>query len=333
MNEKQNGVWIFNEWDQHRISDVTLSLIKEGRKIADQLNEELILVILGYNVGEVLHGEVECGIDKIICIDRPFLEDYHSEIYTDVISQLLTDYHPSVFLFSSTEKSKILASRIAARNQLGLTADCTELQVCQEDGLLHMIRPAFGGTLMAEIIAPSKRPQMATVNTGISIAEQIKKTRCEFIHPNIQEPRNVKVISAIKDDRMEEKQNLQADIVFGIGMGIGSKKKISYVKEIAAKIGASICATRSVVDAGWLSYDYQVGLSGRTITPKLYIALGISGAVQHLVGVRSSNYIIAINSDATAPIFDIADIGLVGEVDIILEGLEKRIFGKGEQYV
>lgn len=322
MDEAQ-GVWVYCDFGKNKITKHTYELVSEARRIADIIHDKVTLVLIGYGCSAFLDDLKECGSDFIVCIDKPLLKEFDSKLYTDILSYLIDEYRPCIFLFSSTENAKILSARVAARKRLGLTADCVKLDIDSENKILHMIRPAFEASLMADIISPDTRPQMATVRSGISkIEKKHRNLECRIIYKDYELDEDKWVTTLNQSVETENDSQLkQLDIAFGIGAGIGSKENVELVKELARIIGASVYCTREVVEQKWLNEEYQVGLSGRVIHPKLYIAMGISGAAQHIIGLKDVNTLIAINNDPLAPIFDVADIGIVNDVSEVLKRL------------
>ncbi len=317
------GVWVFGEQKNSSPAGVVLELLGEGRKLADQLKVELSAVLLGENIEETAKELISFGADNVYMVDHPSLKNYNDESYTDIFVQLIRKYKPEIVLMGATTYGRSLAPRISSRLNTGLTADCTGLDIDPERKILLQTRPAFGGNLMATIICPNHRPQMSTVRPKVMKAlEQDRSRHGEIIRPdiNIIENTKIKVLEVV--DNLCEMVNLtEADIIVSAGRGMGNPKNLPLVEELARVLGGAVGASRAVVDAGWIEYSHQVGQTGKTVGPKVYFACGISGAVQHLAGMSSSDTIIAINKNPDAPIFKIATFGIIGDVLEVLPAL------------
>ncbi len=310
------GVWVFGEQKNGTTAGVAMELLGEGRKLADQLNVSLSAVIMGENIEAAAKTLISYGANKVYAVDHSSLKEYNDESYTDIFVQLIKQYKPEIVLFGATTYGRSLAPRISSRLNTGLTADCTGLEIDPERKILLQTRPAFGGNLMATIICPNHRPQMSTVRPKVMKALEPDESRTgEIIKPDVIIPQDVKVKVLDVVTTLCEMVNLtEADIIVSAGRGIGDPKNIKVVEELAHVLGAAVGASRAVVDAGWIEYSHQVGQTGKTVGPKVYIACGISGAIQHLAGMSSSDTIIAINKNADAPIFKVATFGIVGDV-------------------
>lgn len=320
------GVWVFGEQKGGTPANVALELLGEGRKLADQLNVTLSVVLMGENVEGAAKALVAYGADTVYMVDHPSLINFNDESYTDIFVQLINQYKPEIVLFGATTYGRSLAPRISSRLNTGLTADCTGLEIDPEKKILLQTRPAFGGNLMATIICPNHRPQMSTVRPKVMKALEPDNSRIgEIIKPDVTIPQNVKVqVMQVVSNLCEMVNLTEADIIVSAGRGIGDPKNIKYVEELARALGGAVGASRAVVDAGWIEYSHQVGQTGKTVGPKVYFACGISGAIQHLAGMSSSDTIIAINKNPDAPIFKVATFGLVGDVLEILPALTKE---------
>ncbi|MGE5612863.1 MAG: FAD-binding protein [Bacillota bacterium] len=317
------GVWVFGEQKNGEVSAVVLELLGEGRKLADQLGVSLAAVLMGDNVETTARKLVSYGADEVYLVDDPSLNHFNDESYADIFVQLITKYKPEIVLIGATTYGRSIAPRVASRLNTGLTADCTKLEIDKEKRLLVQTRPAFGGNLMATIICPDHRPQMCTVRPKVMKPMEQDLSRIgEIIRPDIVLPVDVKVKVVDEVTTLCEKVNLtEADIIVSGGRGLGDPKNFELVKELANVLGGAVGASRAVVDAGWIEYSHQVGQTGKTVSPKVYFACGISGAVQHLAGMSSSDTIIAINKNPDAPIFNIATFGIVGDVLEVLPAL------------
>jgi len=321
------GVLVFGEQREGRISPVVYELIGKGRELADKLEEELSCVVLGANILEQAEDLVNYGVDKVYVYDDPCLAIFRDDPYTDILADFVRKVKPSIFLIGATSIGRSLAPRVASRLKTGLTADCTGLEIDPESRLLLQTRPAFGGNVMATIICPNSRPQMATVRYKImKRAERIPGYKGEVIQMKFN-PEQLTDRVKVKGFRKEETgiSITEAEIIVSGGKGLGSPNGFKLIKELADLLGGAVGASRSVVDEGWISYPHQVGLSGKTVRPRLYIACGISGSVQHLAGMSGSEIIVAINKDPSAPIFKVADLGLVGDLYEVVPELIKRI--------
>ena len=305
--EKTKDLWVFIETeDEGTAKSVGLELLVPGRRLADKQNGKLVAVILGSNVAPALEAVKAHGADEAIVVDQPELKHYNTDAYAKVLCELIEKYGPSVMLIGATNNGRDIGPRISCRLGTGLTADCTALDIDDETGNMAWTRPAFGGNLMATIMCPDHRPQLGTVRPGV-----FKKS----------EPGEVKDIPVIK-----EKVDLEnAEIIVSGGRGVGGPEGFAPVRELAEVLGATVGASRAAVDAGWIPHAHQVGQTGKTVGPKIYIACGISGAIQHLAGMSSSDVIIAINKDPDAPIFNVADYGLVGDLKVVLPILTEKI--------
>jgi len=314
------GVWVFAEQKNGVPAQVSYELLGAGRKLADQLNVSLSAVIVGSNLDDAIKELIAYGADNVYVVDNQALKDYNDELYSDVLTQLIQQYKPEIVLMGATTYGRSLAPRVSSRLNTGLTADCTGLEIDTEKRLLLQTRPAFGGNLMATITCPNHRPQMSTVRPKVMkpLDKDVSRTG-QIIRPEIKLPDEIhtKVIETVST-ACEMVNLTEADIIVSAGRGIGDPKNIKLVEELAQVLGGAVGASRAVVDAGWIEYSHQVGQTGKTVCPKVYIACGISGAVQHLAGMSSSDTIIAINNNPDAPIFKIATIGIVGDVLEIL---------------
>jgi electron transfer flavoprotein alpha subunit len=319
----ENGVWVYIENDSSAIADVSLELLGKGRELADQLRSELVALIIGHDVSDLAPQLIACGADKVYVAEHPQLEYYLTLPYTRIATELIHEYQPSILLVGATHTGRDLAPRIASHMRTGLTADCTNLKIGDYTfgkktwkQILLQIRPAFGGNIIATIATPEKRPQMATVREGVIRRPEPDHSRQGEIvqlKPNItDEDVILKIVERVKADK---KVNLKsARIIVAGGMGVGSRENFEIIHELAAALGAEVGASRAAVDAGFIGREHQVGQTGTTVRPNLYIACGISGAIQHRAGMEQSQRIIAINKDANAPILSIAHYGIVGDL-------------------
>ena len=312
------GVFIFAEQREGKIQPVAYELLGEGKKLAHDLKTNLSAVLCG---GEDIEEEVvhlfAYGADKVYLLHHDELKDYKSLPYTRAIAELITRYKPEVFLLGATTIGRDLAARLAIRIGAGLTADCTGLSIDPVKKILEQTRPAFGGNIMATILSPNNRPQMATVRPKVfRKPDKMAGRKGELVKfsPVINpEDLVVRILEVIKDESI--KVNLtEAEIIVSGGRGLQESKNFKLVEDLAHALGGAVGASRATVDAGWISSHHQVGQTGKTVAPKLYVACGISGKIQHLVGMQSSDTIVAINKDPDAPIFKVATYGIVGDV-------------------
>jgi electron transfer flavoprotein alpha subunit len=318
-------VWIFAEQRAGKFARVALELLGKARELADHQ---------GVKVGALLLCDKDCGLsselisrgaDKVYLAESEKFKNYETLNFTKTICEIINKEKPQIVIYGATHIGRDLAPRIAQRIATGLTADCTGLNI-DEDGLLIQTRPAFGGNLMAEIKCPEHKPQMSTVRPGIM--KMLDKTeregsvvKCEI---SLEEDDRIKVLEVIKETR--KVANLEeAEIIVSGGRGVGSPENFKLIEELAKELGAEIGASRAVIDAGWVPKDHQVGQTGKTVTPKLYLACGISGAIQHRAGMQNSDTIVAINKDPNAMIFSVADYGIVGDLNKVIPALIEEL--------
>ena len=323
--EKTKDLWVFIETeDEGTAKSVGLELLVPGRRLADKQNGKLVAVILGSNVAPALEAVKAHGADEAIVVDQPELKHYNTDAYAKVLCELIEKYGPSVMLIGATNNGRDIGPRISCRLGTGLTADCTALDIDDETGNMAWTRPAFGGNLMATIMCPENRPQMGTVRpavfkkgaydeakTGEIVKEEITVAADEI---------RTTLIERVKE--VAESINLEeAEIIVSGGRGVGSQENFQLLQDLADVLGATVGCSRAVVDAGWMPHAHQVGQSGKTVAPKLYFAIGISGAIQHVAGISGADTIVAINKDPDAPIFDVADYGIVGNLNEVVPAL------------
>ena len=324
-----HGVWVVAETHDGHLSGVSLELLGEGRKLADALEVPVSLVLLGEDVKALAAVAGEYGADRVYLVEHPVLAQYRTAPFTDVISGLINRDKPEIVLFGATPMGRDLASRIAARIQAGLTADCTGLDIDMEERLLWQTRPAFGGNVMATIVCRHARPQMATVRPKVmSKAEPQPGREAEVIPVPVDlDERRIatKILEVIRDESGPSVNLQEADIIVSGGRGLGKAENFALIEQLAEALGGAVGASRATVDAGWIPAYHQVGQTGKTVHPKLYLACGISGAVQHLAGMSSSDCIVAINRDPHAPIFGVAHYGIVGDLFEVIPALVKEI--------
>ena len=337
--EEYKGVYVFAQQVDNEINNIAFELIGKGKDLANALGTDVTAVLVGSNVKNLTDELGEYGADRVIVVDDPELKEYRTEPYAHALASVIKKYKPDVFLVGATAIGRDLGPRVSARIHTGLTADCTQLEIGdfpinpipgkeQLHNQLLMTRPAFGGNTIATIACPEFRPQMATVRPGVMQKlpkEAGRKAVIEEFNPGFT-PDNkyveiLKVVKAVNDvaDIMDAK------ILVSGGRGVGSAENFKLLDDLAEAIGGTVSCSRAVVDAGWKSKDLQVGQTGKTVRPNVYFAIGISGAIQHLAGMEESDLIIAINKDETAPIFDVADYGIVGDLNKIVPMLTEKI--------
>lgn len=337
--EEYKGVFVFAQQVDNEVSGIALELIGKGKDLAKDLGTEVTAVLVGSDVKSLADVLAEYGADRVIVVDDPELKEYRTEPYAHALSSVIEKYKPEIFLVGATAIGRDLGPRVSARIHTGLTADCTQLDIGdfpinpipgreQKHNQLLMTRPAFGGNTIATIACPDFRPQMATVRPGVmQKADKVPgaKAVVEEFNPGFT-PDNkyveiLKVVKSVADiaDIMDAK------ILVSGGRGVGNAENFKLLDDLAEVMGATVSCSRAVVDAGWKAKDLQVGQTGKTVRPNVYFAIGISGAIQHLAGMEESDLIIAINKDETAPIFDVADYGIVGDLNKIVPALTEKL--------
>jgi len=320
------GVWVFAEQNKGNISSVALELLGEGRKLADKRKTKLSAVFIGHGIRNKTQELIAHGADIVYVADDPALKDFNDDSYGAVLTTLATLHKPEIILAGATAIGRSFIPKVAAKLYTGLTADCTMLDIDPETGNLHQTRPAFGGNIMATIVTPNHRPQMATVRHKVmkkAAADASRKGDVIDVKFTTAGDVRTRVIKTV-EEVIETVNISEADIIVAGGRGMGSAKNFQLIEELAKALGGAVGATRGAVDEEWVPYSHQVGQTGKTVCPKLYIAAGISGAIQHLAGMQSSDVIIAINKDPNAPIFSVATYGIVGDVMEVLPVMIKK---------
>ncbi len=320
------GIWVFAEQREGSIASVSLELLGAGRKLADELKTELSAVLFGAAEKDA-NELIKWGADKVYHSGNAVFEKFNDEPYSRLLVNLIKEHKPSIVLAGATPIGRSFIPRVAANLRTGLTADCTSLGIDKDTGNLLQVRPAFGGNIMATILCPNHRPQIATVRPRVmKKSEYNPKKKGEIISVKAEDLIcRTKVIDTVKETS-EYRVNLQeADIIIAGGRGLGDAKGFNLLFELAKILDGAVAASRAAVDEGWIQYSHQVGQTGKTVCPKIYIACGISGAVQHLVGMQSSDIIIAINKNPEAPIFNVATYGIVGDIYEVLPLLIKKL--------
>ncbi|MEG0854336.1 MAG: electron transfer flavoprotein subunit alpha [Angelakisella sp.] len=327
---KYHGVWVFAEQRQGKLMPVVIELLGEGKKLAAEVGCELCAILCGEEIGDLAAELIACGADKVYVADAPELKNYTTDGYTKVIMEAITKYKPEIVLLGATHIGRDLGPCLAVQCGTGLTADCTKLEIDPESKGIMQTRPAFGGNLMATIVCPNHRPQMSTVRPGVmskAVRDDSRKGEVIQLKVNLKEGDiRTKILEIVKNIG-EIVCLTDAEVIVSGGMGLGKPEGFQLLQKLADRLGGCVAGSRAAVDAGWIDHAYQVGQTGTTVKPRLYFACGISGAIQHVAGMQNSDYIIAINKDDAAPIFDIADYGIVGDlysvVPAILDALDK----------
>ena len=321
------AVWVFAEQKKGKVQPAVFELLAKARELAEKLNTQVCAVLLGNNLKDEIQNLIWQGADKVYVVENEKLANFQDEPYTNVLVELIKKYQPQIVLTGATSIGRSLISRVAIRIHTGLTADCTGLDIDQEKRILLQTRPAFGGNIMATIITPNHLPQMSTVRHKVfSPSPPDKKRSGEIIYEHIDGKyllSRVKLLEIVEE--LESTVNLaEADIIVSGGRGMGGGENFKILEDLAKVLNAAVGASRAAVDSGWIPYSHQVGQTGRTVCPKIYIACGISGQIQHLVGMQSSKIIIAINKDPDAPIFKVATYGIIANLFEIIPALTKE---------
>ncbi len=320
------GVWVWVEQFEGEAGSISWEMVGEGRRLADQRGTTLTACVLGHNVEHIAKQAITYGVDRVFWVDDPSLAVYRTQPYAATLVQLVSQYKPEIFLLGASSRGRDLAGSVATELYTGLTADCTGLDIDPENNLLRQTRPAFGGNIMATIICPNYRPQMATVRHRVFEMPEPDETRqgqIVSVDPVVGEG---DVAAKVVDFVVEQGEVNLADakIIVSGGRGVGGPEGFAPVRELAEVLGGALGASRAAVDAGWVPYAHQVGQTGRTVRPDLYIACGISGAIQHLAGMGTAKIIVAINKDAEAPIFTVANYGIVGDLFQVVPALTEQ---------
>ena len=329
MEAKTKDLWVLIETSETGApKNVGLELLTPGRELAGKQGGALVAVVIGRNTGAAVEAANAYGADKIIVVDGPEYAQYTTDAYTDALYALVEKYGPTSMLIGATNNGRDLGPRLACRIKTGLTADCTALDIDEESGNVAWTRPAFGGNLMATILCPDHRPQIGTVRPGVFKKQEPGAPHAEIIQEEIHVEASrirTQVLELLKNMGDESVDLEGAEIIVSGGRGVGGPEGFAPVRALAEALGATVGASRAAVDSGWISHAHQVGQTGKTVGPKLYIACGISGAIQHLAGMSGSDVIVAINKDPDAPIFDVADYGVVGNLFEVLPVLTEEI--------
>jgi caffeyl-CoA reductase-Etf complex subunit CarE len=331
-SEKQDisayaGVCVYAEHHDGELSSVVKEIIGAARSLKEVLGKPIYAILLGQDVQQLAEEIIEYGVDEVWVREDPKLGDYAEDVQAEVVASMLQEMKPEIFLGGGTVIGRSLLPRVAAKIETGLTADCTELTIEEETHFLRQTRPAFGGNIMATILTKNHRPQMATVRHKVMPeAEKVESPTGKIVKLEdipVPEPR-IEVLEFVPEEG-ETVNIVEADFIVSAGRGIQDPKNVGLVAKLANAVGGALGASRAVVDAGWVPYSHQVGQTGKTVNPVVYIACGISGAIQHLAGMKSSDVIIAINRDPNAPIFDVAHYGIVGDLFQVIPELIKQM--------
>ena len=321
-------IFVIAEQRDGHIEKIGIELIGKAKELAAVIEEKVVAVLLGSNIKEKAQLLIEYGADSVILVDDPILKHYTTEPYTKAITQIIKTYDPEMMLVGATSIGRDLAPRVSARVHTGLTADCTSLEVEKETRLLNMTRPAFGGNIMATILCENHKPQIATVRSGVMKAREKDASRSgEIVDFKVEfasSDMNVKIREIVKE-RKHVSDITESKVLVSGGRGIGSAEGFKALHQLAQALDGEVSSSRAAVDIGWMAHDRQVGQTGKTVRPDLYIAAGISGAIQHVAGMENSEFIIAVNKDADARIFEVADLGIVGDLNQIIPKLTTAI--------
>ncbi len=323
-----SGVWVYCEFRRGALATVSLELLGIGRRLADMRGVGLCAVLIGHETGDTAAGLIGHGADTVYRVDAPALAHFTDEAYGAVLTSLIREYRPEIVLAGATAIGRSFIPGVATELNTGLTADCTRLEIRAGDGALLQTRPAFGGNIMATIECPSTRPQMATVRPRVMKALECDSQRTGKIIDVTPAPEQLQSRIQVLESVVAEGYNVniqESEILVAGGRGLDNEKGFDLIRRLAGSLNGDVAASRAAVDAGWIPYPHQVGQTGKTVGPKLYIACGISGAIQHVAGMQSADTIVAINRDKNAPIFDVADFGIVGDLYEIIPKLITKI--------
>lgn len=326
--EAYEGIWVFAEVRNAKVATVSLELLGEARRLAEDLKAAVTSVLLGHGVEGLCRTLIAHGADRVILAQDPELQHYRTEPYAEVLTSLIAEHKPAICLFGATTVGRDLAPQVATRVGTGLTADCTGLDIDPETGLLRQTRPAFGGNIMATILCPDHRPQMATVRPRVMKQlppDASRRGEVLEVKPVLSKRSISKQILDVLVETAQAANLEEANIIVSGGRGLGKPENFSIIRELADVLGGCVGASRAAVDAGWIHPSHQVGQTGKTVAPRLYIACGISGAIQHLAGMSGSEIIVAINKDPDAPIFQVATYGIVGDLFQVVPRLTARL--------
>jgi len=327
---KYKGIWFFAEQKKGKLSHVAYELLGISLKLARTLEEEVCGVYFGSKGEDAAKELFSRGADKVYVVEDTSLDEFRQDIYVCLMTELVKKYKPNIVLASATMIGRSFLPQTAARLKTGLTADCTDLAIDPETKLLQQIRPTYGGNLMAKIICENHRPQMATIRPkAVEEAKPVGNRNGTIVRDDFTSFNATCRVDLISKQEVEQTIDLQeAEIIVSGGRGLGDGKNFDMIRKLAKLIGGAVGSSRAAVDAGWIPYPHQVGQTGKTVKPKIYIACGISGAIQHLAGMSTSDYIIAINKDPNAPIFKVANLGIVGDIFEVIPKLIQKLESK-----
>lgn len=323
MSEYKN-IWVFIETECGKAKNVGYELLNVAKPLAEKKGCELVAVVIGKDIEQAAKDAICYGADSAIVVDGPEYEYYTTDAFAGALSTLIEKHKPETLMIGATNNGRDMGPRVSCRIQTGLTADCTGIDIDEESGNIAWTRPTFGGNLMAVIMCPDHRPQMGTVRPGVFKKGAYDESRTgEIIHEDIHIPaEQIRTTLVERVQEVAEAINLEeAEIIVSGGRGMGSAENFKLLEDLASVLGATVGCSRAVVDAGWMPHVRQVGQSGKTVAPKLYIAVGISGAIQHLAGISGADTVVAINKDPDAPIFEVADFGIVGNLNEVVPAL------------
>ena len=326
-----SGIWVYCEYRSGKLAPVSLELLGIGRKLAEARGVKLSAVLIGSDTSDTAEKLIGHGADIVYRADDPVLAYFTDETYGAILTDLIKEHKPEVVLAGATAIGRSFIPGVANTLGAGLTADCTQLDIRADDGALLQTRPAFGGNIMATIICPSSRPQMSTVRPKVMKELEYDGSRVGEIIDVTLDPARLRSKVRVLESVLSESDDVniqESDILVGGGRGLDNEKGFELIRELAGSLNGAVSASRAVVDSGWIGYPHQVGQTGKTVAPKLYIACGISGAIQHVAGMQSSETIVAINRDENAPIFNVADFGIVGDLFEVLPKLISKIEGR-----
>jgi len=325
--ELYKGICVYAEHRRGKLSSVVAEIVGAARELQKELSQPVSAILVGANVRPYTQELLELGVDEVWMLENSTIGDFDEDVHAELVTQILLEKRPEIFLGGGTVWGRSLLPRVAARALTGLTADCTELAIDPSTMLLRQTRPAFGGNIMATILTQNHRPQMATVRHKVmKPAEKVANPKgkvIEFAH--IEVPKSELEFLEFVEEKTGTVNLAEADIIVSGGRGLKEAKNFAYIEKLAIAAGGAVGSSRAAVDAGWIPYSHQVGQTGKTVKPKVYIACGVSGAIQHQAGMKGSDLIVAINSDPNAPIFDIAHLGIVGDLFQVIPELVKRI--------
>lgn len=329
LKSKSNDIWVFIETKEDGTpQNVGLELLNPGRMLADKTGGKLVAVVIGNSVDASIEEAGRYGADQVIVVEGPEYKIFSTEAYRDALYHVISKYMPSAVMVGATQEGRDFAPRVASKLDTGLTADCTSVDIDEATGCVAWTRPTFGGNLMATIMCTTSRPQMGTIRPGVYKKTEVSGKNPEVIREEYHvAPENIhtEFVEFIKETVTDFVDLEGADIIVSGGRGVGGPEGFKPVQELADALGGVVGSSRAAVDAGWISHAHQVGQTGKTVAPKLYIACGISGAIQHLAGMSGSDCIVAINKDPDAPIFEVANYGIVGDLFQVLPAMTEEV--------